>query len=713
MKNTNSLLVAVVLLAGCSRQAVLPDRLHTFDLDQIIQKHQGTLVLRESREFEQFTMAFSSATQEYSIQLTSGRDTLPWQEARYLVCEMVNLNPYSAIVYVDFFRRNGADEETGIMEQGERSSAAFSEQPRISPKVGILPNLKTKLVIPLSHLDGQEIFMDRYPRQLKGTVMGHRLDRADIGKVVLRIEPVMPPEYIPNVEIAAIYLTDTVPPPFEKPGKPYVDEFGQWNQQDWPGKVHSLPELQDNLRALEHSVEKVTFPEQWSRYGGWKAKRFDSSGYFRVEHDGARWWFVDPEGYAFLSAGVDCISDQASGMISGQEDLFDWLPPRDSLYGPAYHDRSNRLMLNFVQVNLLRAYGDEARAKWEKITEGLLKQWRINTIANWSDLSFARKIDHPYVLNMQGFPGTTILLYRDFPDVFSEEYRRNAVTFAKQLESYKDDRFLIGYFLSNEPHWAFGDNNLAFEMLAVNTPSETRKEFARFLEKKYHTIGAFNKAWRQQLTTFDEIHQLVLKDSPSRACWQDCNDFSGRMVDTYVQVVCSEVKKVDAHHLNLGLRYAWISSELCYRAGTWFDVFSINGYHFPGPPETAEIARRSGKPVLIGEYHFGATDRGLPSTGIQGAEHQQARGEAYRYYLEQGFSRPEVIGIHYFQWMDQPVFGRFDGENYNIGFLDITMRPYPELTGQAASSHEIMYQVATGAVRPFGKVIKKTPQIYF
>ena len=96
---------------------------------------------------------------------------------------------------------------------------------------------------------------------------------------------------------------------------------------------------------------------------------------------------------------------------------------------------------------------------------------------------------------------------------------------------------------------------------------------------------------------------------------------------------------------------------------------SINGYSYPGPPETAEIARRSGKPVLIGEYHFGATDRGLPSTGIQGAENQQARGEAYRYYLEQGFARPEVIGIHYFQWMDQPVFGRFEVKITTLGSL--------------------------------------------
>jgi len=650
---------------------------------------------------------------ENSITLTGDADSLPWEKARYLVCEIVNNNPYSAIVYVDFYKRSGDSPKSGIVQQGGVTTQEFPEQPRISPKVGILPHLKTKLVIPLSHLDGQDIFMDRFPRQLKGTVMGHRLHPSDIGRVVLRFEPVQPPDYFPYIEIASIYLTDTLPAPFEKPETHYVDEFGQWNSKDWPGKVKNEQKLADNIRALEEEGKDVSFPAQWSRYGGWTGIKFNSTGFFRVQHDGKRWWLVDPDGYAFLSAGIDCIGDNVDGLISGQEDLFAWLPPEEEEYKEAYSTRGENKMLNFLQVNLTRVYGGKAREKWETITQGLLKKWRINTIANWSDLEFARKIDHPYVLNMRNFPSTEVLLYRDFPDVFSAEYQQRAIEFARQLEEYKSDEFLIGYFLSNEPHWAFGENNLAFEMLAVNTPSATRTEFMKWLEKKYTSIGTFNTAWKQNLDNFQEISGLVLRDSPSEDCWKDCNDFSGIMVDTYIQVVCSEVKKVDPNHLNLGLRYAWISSELCYRAGTWFDVFSINGYSYPGPPETAEIARRSGKPVLIGEYHFGATDRGLPATGIQGAESQQARGEAYRYYLEQGFARPEIIGIHYFQWMDQPVFGRFDGENYNIGFLDVCLKPYKELTDQAAASHEVMYRVATGEIRPFDRVIKKSPQIYF
>ena len=42
----------------------------------------------------------------------------------------------------------------------------------------------------------------------------------------------------------------------------------------------------------------------YDRYGGWTGKRFEATGYFRVEKDD-RWWLVTPEGNAFLSWGIN------------------------------------------------------------------------------------------------------------------------------------------------------------------------------------------------------------------------------------------------------------------------------------------------------------------------------------------------------------------------------------------------------------------------
>lgn len=40
------------------------------------------------------------------------------------------------------------------------------------------------------------------------------------------------------------------------------------------------------------------------RFGGWKGRAFEATGFFRVEKDD-RWWLVTPEGNAFLSFGIN------------------------------------------------------------------------------------------------------------------------------------------------------------------------------------------------------------------------------------------------------------------------------------------------------------------------------------------------------------------------------------------------------------------------
>ena len=92
---------------------------------------------------------------------------------------------------------------------------------------------------------------------------------------------------------------------------------------------------------------------------------------------------------------------------------------------------------------------------------------------------------------------------------------------------------------------------------------------------------------------------------------------------------------------------------------------------------------------------------------------QEERAAAFRQYLEQGFARPELVGMHYFQWVDQPYYGRFDGENYNIGVVTTGNIPYDELTKGMTITNERIYDVATGKVPPFDGNIPKTPAIHY
>jgi hypothetical protein len=83
---------------------------------------------------------------------------------------------------------------------------------------------------------------------------------------------------------------------------------------------------------------------------------------------------------------------------------------------------------------------------------------------------------------------------------------------------------------------------------------------------------------------------------------------------------------------------------------------------------------------MIGEFHFGALDRGLFHPGLVPTDNQAARAHAYREYVLGAVKHRQFVGCHWFQYEDEPVTGRsWDGENYQIGFVDVADTPYPEL----------------------------------
>ncbi len=708
MNKTRLLGVAILCLflaAGCGGEKPESSR-QSFDLENLAAQNGDVAVLNRGKGFRGRVLKIHPVEDNQRVFLWDVGGAVDWGRARYLVCEIWHGNTFGGVVDVEFY---------GEGFQAVDDPAAARPRPRMTSKTGILPGLKTKIVFPLEYLDGQNIFMRRFPRQLKATILGSRLEPGEITRVALRFGPFQEAHFRPEFEIAAVYLTETEPEPFEKARSPVVDEFGQWTARDWQGKIRSKAELKDLNESLRALAAKARFPEDWSRFGGWTKLDFGGTGFFRTHHDGKRWWLVDPDGCAFISNGVDCIGTNASGVVGNQEDLFAWLPDgSDPLFAPAVGGRRGLAQVDFYRANLIRSFGTGWREAWAGITAGLMKDLQFNTVGNWSDVGFAREAKLPYVLPLNGFPSTKVMLFRDFPDVFSTEFDDASVRFAAQLEPFKDDPYLIGYFLRNEPTWAFGSHNLAFEMFATAQASSTKDEFAVWIRKRYgDDLERFNRTWEIDLADFGDLPERTFKEIPSPAAENDFLDFTGVLVERYVGRPCDEVAKIDPNHLNLGMRYAWISSDLLYKAGARFDVFSINGYGNPGPPDTAEISRRSGKPVMIGEFHFGATDRGLPATGIQAALNQTERGKAYRYYVEQGFSRPELVGIHYFQWIDQPVMGRFDGENYNIGIVDICNRPYREFMEAARLTNGRVYGVAAGETAPFDQIILNLPPIHY
>lgn len=624
-------------------------------------------------------------------------------KAKYLIAHIYNYQPHILSVEWCFFNQK---------------ELLANSKPVLKAKINVLPLIETQIVLPLSALNNQSVFLPKLQRQLKGTIEGKAIKPDEVTFLSFRIWPNEYEGRTMGTHIAKVTLSDKIPASIPtKDLVKVVDSLGQWASNSWDGKTESEKELTQRLQKLANRGTFATYSEGFDEYGGDKNTLFEATGFFRTHFDGNRWWLVTPNGHPFLSSGINSIRPESPTPYNQNSELFEQLPnlKKQPKFKPAYSENLERgqKLIDFAKANLIRGLGENWENAWITGTTGQLKQWGFNTVGNWSSPKFIEGSKMPFVLPLKNFPTTKNKPFRDFPDVFSPEYAEAANNFALQLDPFKTNPLLIGYFLDNEPEWAFGDFNLAGEILSAAKPSDTKTRLLELIESKWVNLNKFNQAMGTNFTQWSELGSWKVDianfNDEAKSLFKDLNT---TLIDQYIGIVCRATKKVAPKHLNLGIRYAWISSDLCYTAGNYFDVFSVNGYSSPEPPKTDEILKKTGKPVLIGEFHFGALDRGLPATGLKGSLDQKERGKACKYYLESGFSRPEVVGIHYFQYLDQPITGRFDGENYQIGVVDICFKPYTELVESFKEFNRNMYSIARKQKAFIQPELKKTEPLY-
>jgi hypothetical protein len=163
------------------------------------------------------------------------------------------------------------------------------------------------------------------------------------------------------------------------------------------------------------------------------------------------------------------------------------------------------------------------------------------------------------------------------------------------------------------------------------------------------------------------------------------------------------VRKHDPNHLNLGIRFGRVPPDEVIRVGRLFDVTSHNIYYRYDPSILlSKIYRLTGRPILIGEYHLGAPGGGL-AAGLLQVRDQKERGGAYRCYVENAATVPGFVGASWFVLVDQPVTGRADGENYNLGWVDMTDRPYVDFVEGAKEAHKRLFAVHSGKEPPYSR----------
>lgn len=577
----------------------------------------------------------------------------------------------------------------------------------------LLNQCSARMRVPLDAIHFNRWRYEREGAWLKPLVAGQRVDLARVDRMTLTVLRKSPHPF--RWCTTAITATAEAPPLLTEvilPKGPLVDPLGQSELHDWPQKSRSSQEVSTRLRQQRGQAHGQSWPAGYSQWGGCTRLRFEDTGFFHTRHDGRRWWLVDPAGCAFWSAGIDCVRPSIAGAFRGIEDALSWMPPRDGEFADIYKDSPTYgPTIDYLGANFIRAFGPQWRAAWTQIVLSQLRKSGFNTVANWSDWEMAHVAGFPYVRPLAMDLQHTPMVYRDFPDVFAPSFARDAHGFAQQLAATAADPAFIGYFLMNEPTWGFAQETPAEGMLFVGESSHTRHKLGAFLAAKYHNDAGLTAAWGLP-ATLSAVTQGPWTHRLTPAATADMEAFSGLMVERLFAVLSDACRKVDPNHLNLGCRYYTVPPAWAIEAMAAFDVFSVNCYQKRVPADFGQISVRLNKPVMVGEWHFGALDVGLPASGIGHVRDQQQRGQAFRVYVENAAAMPWCVGVHYFTHYDEPVIGRFDGENWNIGFYDVCGRPYEPLVAAARVTHERLYDVATGQLPPFNDLPEYLPLLF-
>ncbi len=493
---------------------------------------------------------------------------------------------------------------------------------------------------------------------------------------------------------------------------PFVDRFGQYMHAEWPGKLNSDEDFA--ARKSEEHQQWVAQPRPAGQdaWGGWAdGPQLEATGWFRTEQRDGVWWLVTPQGRLFFSIGMDCVNTGDQTFVTGRDGWFEGLPEKDDPdYGRFYghvdgvHSMAETIggkgdTFSFYRANLRRKYGKGWMEAWRDASYARLRHWGFNTLGAWTDGSVTAPSPMPFTVSLgSGRGGRGIEGARGYWGPMVDAYDPAFVastdsTIAAQVEPYKENPYCIGYFVDNEIGW----ETIRTGTLASPVDQPCRVAFVEMLKSKYGAIGALNAAWGVDAADWDTLRNPAFWKG---AAEDDMNAFIHAFARRYFETIRDALRAHAPHHLYLGCRFATAPPQAVQACAEVADVVSYNLYYRYVPCEKWSGADDLGKPIIIGEFHFGALDRGMFHTGLREAPDQAARAEYFRDYVRSVAECPAFVGCHWFQYVDEPLTGRvYDGENYAIGFVSVTDTPYAEMVDASQEISGRIYDMRTAIGR--------------
>lgn len=340
----------------------------------------------------------------------------------------------------------------------------------------------------------------------------------------------------------------------------------------------------------------------------------------------------------------------------------------------------------------------ENEKAWTEDTFAKMKSWGFNSLGGWSDASKFTK----FIPQDKRFPYFVVLhlgAYHKAPwnDLFDKETEKIVDDAAKkQILPIKNDQLLVGYFTDNELGW-WGDT-LFPSYLKFDAKAPGKQRLISLLREVYkNDFSKLKKDWTTDRTSFQDLLQpSEMKLIPGGNGIQVVHKWVYTLSRHYYSLMQRTVRKYDKNHMILGDRYAqYFDLDVVHASKGLVDVVSSNlgsdwldGSYSHFYLDT--LYRIVKKPTVITEFYFAAEENNTGNrntgTAFPKVQTQIERAKGFQKCIQTFAEHPNVVGAHWFQYYDEPPKGRGDGEDFNMGMLDIYGKPYPLMVEVAQKS---------------------------
>ena len=438
-----------------------------------------------------------------------------------------------------------------------------------------------------------------------------------------------------------------------------------------------------------------------NRYGGWSAKKFESAGYFRVEHDGTRWWLVTPGGNAFLSFGVNHYHWFWWNQDYNREywlKKFGAKEPRDQAWVSGYRSMASNDAA-YLGLNTLGIHTDP----------GILTG--VDPI-----LPFVARFDPVDI------PHYKVAAPEKFPDIFSLDFDRQCDSKARELvKPLANEPGVLGFSMTDCP--IFTDEDARERGMTVygaprpelptwprllrnsGASSDGKQKYVHCVRKLHrNNISSFNSVYSTDFASWDSLASATnwreRTDYNNETELRDNTEFLRECVDTYYRKAKEALRRYDNNHLFFG-------DKINANTNTLDTVLDITVSHtdivfyqmYARYPDQQKVldrwTSRIDKPFLNGDSSFSFVSEMMPHPYGPHADDQRERAQWTKEFVESAFARTDFVGWHICGILDSWKIMAGKSDKQHAGLMSPTGDYYPEMERTVRDLSDRLYKIAT------------------